>query len=57
MFNLDRAEEFISHYPIRDKLSQRLVPFAFNPSQRKVHSALKRLFRRAFSCHTGREWC
>ena len=42
MFNLDRAEEFISHYPIRDKLSQRLVPFAFNPSQRKVHSALKR---------------
>ncbi|MBO0887659.1 hypothetical protein J2P12_01010 [Candidatus Bathyarchaeota archaeon] len=27
--------------PIRDKLSQRLVPFTLNPSQRKVHAALK----------------
>jgi hypothetical protein len=42
MFNLDRAEEFLSRLPIRDKLSQRLVPFALNPSQRKVHNALKR---------------
>src|SRR5262249_6117129 len=27
--------------PIRDKLSQRLIPFTLNPSQRKVHAALK----------------
>src|SRR5215469_10218134 len=41
MFNLDRAEEFFGRLPIRDKLSQRLIPFTLNPSQRKVHSALK----------------
>jgi hypothetical protein len=42
MFNLDRAEDFLSRLPIRDKLSQRLIPFVLNPSQRKVHTALKR---------------
>jgi hypothetical protein len=41
MFNLDRAEQFMVRLPIRDKLSQRLIPFSLNPSQRKVHSALK----------------
>ena len=41
MFDLDRAAEFMSRLPIRDKLSQRLIPFSFNPSQRKVHAALK----------------
>ena len=41
MFNLDRAADFLSRLPIRDKLTQRLVPFVLNPSQRKVHAALK----------------
>lgn len=41
MFNLDRAEEFLGRLPIRDKLSQRLIPFTLNPSQRKVHNALQ----------------
>jgi hypothetical protein len=40
MFNLSAAETFLSRLPIRDKLSQRLIPFTLNPSQRKVHSAL-----------------
>src|SRR5712664_2930575 len=40
MFNLSRAEEFLARLPIRDKLSQRLVAFQLNPSQRKVHNAL-----------------
>jgi hypothetical protein len=42
MFNLNRAEDFLSRLPIRDKLSQRLIPFILNPSQRKVHAALKK---------------
>jgi hypothetical protein len=42
MFNLDRAEEFLVRLPIRDKLTQRLIPFSLNPSQRKVHTALKK---------------
>src|SRR5580765_660267 len=42
MFSLDRAEAFLTRLPIRDKLSQRLIPFAFNPSQRKVHTALQK---------------
>ncbi len=41
MFSLSRAEEFLAKLPIRDKLSQRLIPFALNPSQRKVHAALR----------------
>jgi hypothetical protein len=41
VFDLDRAAEFLSRLPIRDKLSQRLTPFKLNPSQRKVHAALK----------------
>src|SRR5882762_89336 len=40
MFSLERAESFLVRLPIRDKLTQRLIPFAFNPSQRKVHIAL-----------------
>ena len=40
-FDLDRAESFLSRLPIRDKLSQRLIPFKLNPSQIKVHLALK----------------
>lgn len=42
MFDLTRAEQFLSQLPIRDKLSQRLIPFVFNPSQRKVHTALRK---------------
>lgn len=40
MFDLNRATEFLSRLPIRDKLSQRLIPFVLNPSQRKVHAAI-----------------
>jgi hypothetical protein len=31
----------MSRLPIRDKLSQRLIAFTLNPSQRKVHTALQ----------------
>jgi hypothetical protein len=41
MFNLDRAQEFLSRLPIRDKISQRLIPFDLNPSQIKVHTAIR----------------
>src|SRR5215475_4468699 len=41
MFDLNRAQAFLAKLPIRDKLSQRLTPFTLNPSQRKVHAALK----------------
>lgn len=41
MFSLDRAEQLLSTLPIRDKLTQTIIPFVLNPSQRKVHNALK----------------
>lgn len=40
-FDLNRAESFLARLPIPDKLSQRLIPFRLNPSQLKVHLALK----------------
>jgi hypothetical protein len=41
MFSLDRAEKLLAELPIRDKLTQTIIPFVLNPSQRKVHNALK----------------
>jgi hypothetical protein len=41
MFNLDRAADLMSRLPIRDYRTQRIIPFIFTPSQRRVHAALK----------------
>jgi len=41
VFNLDKAREFLTQLPIRDKMTQRLIPFVLNPSQVKVFNALK----------------
>lgn len=39
--DLDRVETFLSRLPIRDRVSQRLIPFQINNGQRVLHEALK----------------
>jgi hypothetical protein len=39
--NFDRLESTLSRLPIRDYSTQRIIPFRFTPSQRRVHSTLR----------------
>jgi hypothetical protein len=41
MLDLSRFETFCSRLPIKDRDSGRMVPFIFNPSQRKIMEKLK----------------
>lgn len=39
--NFDRAEQMMARLPIRDYSTQKIVPFVFTPSQKRVHAKLK----------------
>lgn len=39
--DLARVEAFLRKLPIRDRVSQRLIPFEINAGQRKLHEALR----------------
>jgi intein/homing endonuclease len=40
--NFNRVEQMMAKLPIRDYKTQKLVPFIFTPSQRRVHEALRK---------------
>jgi len=41
MLDLDRVERFLTKLPIRDRVTQRTIPFKINKGQRVLHDALK----------------